>query len=138
MADGFGDSLAIGSMPLVQFNAAPGVIDLGWGQPDPDLLPVEELRLAADEAARRWGPDLYAYGYAQGPAPLLTWLAGRLGEVDGRGPDPSAIVVTAGASNALDMVITASTRPGDVALVESPTYHIAVKLLRDHGLEVVP
>ncbi len=66
----------------MQFSARPDVIDLGWGHPDPDLLPVDELRRAADEAARRWGPDLYAYGYAQGPAPLLTWLAERLGQTD--------------------------------------------------------
>jgi len=126
------------ALPLVQFDARPDVIDLGWGHPDPQLLPLEELRTAADEAARRWGPDLYAYGFAQGPAPLIEWLANRLGEVDGRAPDPASIVITAGASGAFDMVITQSTRPGDVALVESPTYHIAVKLLRDHGLEVVP
>jgi 2-aminoadipate transaminase len=138
MASGIEDPIATGDLPLVQFSARPDVIDLGWGHPDPDLLPVEELRLAADEAARRWGPDLYAYGYAQGPAPLISWLAGRLGKVDGRPPDPSSIVITAGASNALDMVVTLSTKPGDVALIESPTYHIAVKLLRDHGLEVVP
>ncbi|TMB81902.1 MAG: PLP-dependent aminotransferase family protein, partial [Chloroflexi bacterium] len=129
---------ATSSLPLVQFSARPDVIDLGWGHPDPDLLPVDELRRAAEEAARRWGPDLFAYGFAQGPAPLLTWLAGRLGEVDEKAPDPSAIVITAGASNALDLVITQLTQPGDVALVESPTYHIAVKLLRDHALEVVP
>jgi 2-aminoadipate transaminase len=126
------------SMPLVQFSAQHEVIDLGWGHPDPELLPLGEFRLAADEAARRWGPDLYAYGYPQGPEPLISWLAGRVGEVDGRAADPSSIVITAGASNALDMVITLSTRPGDVALIESPTYHIAVKLLRDHGLEPVP
>ena len=137
MAGGVSDPTT-SSLPLVQFSAVPDVIDLGWGHPDPDLLPVDELRRAAGEAARRWGPDLFAYGYAQGPAPLLTWLAGRLGEVDERAPDPSAIVITAGASNALDMTITQSTQPGDVALVESPTYHIAVKLLRDHALEVVP
>ena len=76
MARGISDP-ATGSLPLVQFSALPDVIDLGWGHPDPDLLPVDELRRAADEAARRWGPDLFAYGYAQGPAPLLTWLAGR-------------------------------------------------------------
>jgi 2-aminoadipate transaminase len=126
------------ALPLVQFDAQPGVIDLGWGHPDPELLPLDELRSAADEAARRWGPDLYAYGFAQGPAPLIHWLSERLGEVDGRAPDPASIVVTAGASGAMDMVITQSTMPGDVALVESPTYHIAVKLLRDHGLELVP
>jgi 2-aminoadipate transaminase len=129
---------AVRPLAVVQFDARPDVIDLGWGHPDPDLLPLEELRIAADEAARRWGPELYAYGFAQGPAPLITWLSERLGEVDGRAPDPASIVVSAGASGALDLLVTLSARPGDVALIESPTYHIAVKLLRDHGLEVVP
>jgi 2-aminoadipate transaminase len=139
MAGDVEDLVAVsGALPLVQFNARPDVIDLGWGHPDPELLPIDELRRAADEAARRWGPDLYAYGFAQGPAPLISWLSEHLAEVDGRPPDPSSIVITAGASGALDMLVTLSTKPGDVALIESPTYHIAVKLLRDHGLEVVP
>jgi len=139
VSDGLEDRIAsVRALPLVQFDAQPDVIDLGWGHPDPELLPLGELRSAADEATRRWGPDLYSYGFAQGPAPLITWLSERLGEVDGRAPDPASIVITAGASGALDMLVTLSTRPGDVALIESPTYHIAVKLLRDHGLEVVP
>jgi len=139
VSEGVDEPLApVRALAVVQFDARPDVVDLGWGHPDPDLLPLEELRSAADEAARRWGPDLYAYGFAQGPGPLITWLSERLREVDGRAPDPASIVVSAGASGALDLLVTLSARPGDVALIESPTYHIAVKLLRDHGLEVVP
>src|SRR5207248_9611835 len=114
---------------LVQFDARPDVIDLGWGHPDPELLPLEELRSAADEAARRWGPDLYAYGFAQGPAQLIEWLANRLGEVDGRAPDPASIVITAGASSAFDMVITQPIMPLDVALVVSSTLLSALQAL---------
>jgi DNA-binding transcriptional MocR family regulator len=30
------------------------------------------------------------------------------------------------------------TQPGDLALVQSPTYHLALRVLRDHGLTLVP
>ena len=37
-----------GALPLTQYDGTPGVIDLAWGHPDPSLLPVDELRAAAD------------------------------------------------------------------------------------------
>ena len=42
-----------GSLPLTQFVDRPGAIDLAWGHPDPRLLPVDELRAAADAGWRR-------------------------------------------------------------------------------------
>ena len=39
-----------GGRPIVQLTRRPGVIDLGWGHPDPALLPVAALRRAAAEA----------------------------------------------------------------------------------------
>jgi 2-aminoadipate transaminase len=127
-----------GSDGIVQFSAKPGVIDLGWGHPDPALLPVELLREATDRTLRTRAADLLAYGAAQGPAPFLESVAEHLGRVDGRSPDPAGVVAAAGASQALDLVATLIATPGDVVIVESPTYHIARKLLVDHGLEPVP
>jgi len=43
---------------------------------------------------------------------------------------------TAGNSDAIDQVCTLFTEPGDVALVESPTYHLGLKILRDHRLDL--
>jgi len=40
------------SVPLVQFVNRPGIIDLAWGHPNPDLLPVEGLRNTS--GARLW------------------------------------------------------------------------------------
>jgi len=125
------------ALPLVQFVSRPGIIDLGWGHPDPDLLPVEALQVAAARVLERYGADALTYGYAAGPGPFLEWVAERLGEVDARAPDPHAIVATAGNSHALDQVVSLLTSPGDVVLVEDPTYHFAPRILRDHPLELV-
>ncbi len=125
------------ALPLVQFVHRPGIIDLGWGHPDPALLPVESLQLAAARVLDRYGPDALNYGYAAGPGPFLEWVCERLAAVDARAPDPRAVVATAGSSHGLDQVASLLTQPGDVVLAENPTYHLAVRILRDHPLDLV-
>lgn len=126
------------SLPNVQIVHRPGVIDLGWGHPDPALLPVTGLRLAATEALDRYGAEALAYGSERGPGPLLRWLIGYLWSREGRAPEADEIIVTGGISQALDQICTLLTQPGDVVLVEQPTYHLAVRILREHPLELIP
>ncbi len=122
---------------LTQFHLRPGIIDLGWGHPNPDLLPVEGIRAAAAGALERYGPDALTYGDAAGPGPLIEWICERLTEIDARAPRPGEVLISAGSSHAIDQLATLLTVPGEVVLVESPTYHLAVRILRDHPLELV-
>jgi 2-aminoadipate transaminase len=124
-------------VPLVEFAERPGVIELAWGHPDPALLPVNALRDAADRTLRRYGPDALAYGSSAGAPPLIDAVRRRLARIDGRAPSTSEVAISAGTSQGLDQVATMLMDPGDVALVESPTYHLAVKILRDHPVKVV-
>ena len=128
----------IPSLPVTQFRDRPGVIDLAWGHPGADLLPVDLLREAFGRAIERYGPQALSYGADPGPGPFLDWLANRLAGVDGRAPLPSELLVTAGASHALDLVCGLLAEPGDVCLVPTPTYHLALGIIRDHGLAVEP
>lgn len=125
-------------LPLTQFVERPGAIDLGWGHPDPTLLPVEEISRTAVSVLARYGADAVAYGWGAGPGPLIEAVAMRLPLVDGVGPSTDEIVISAGNSWAIDQVATLLTKPGDVVLVESPTYHLALRILRDHPLDLVP
>jgi DNA-binding transcriptional MocR family regulator len=126
------------SLPTIQLDLRPDLIDLGWGHPDPALLPVEAMRRAAQATFEHHGPDALAYGADRGAGPLLAWLIERIARVEGHAPAPDKILVTGGVSQALDQLCTLCTRPGDVVLVESPTYHLAVRILRDHPLELAP
>ncbi|MCX7801955.1 MAG: PLP-dependent aminotransferase family protein, partial [Meiothermus ruber] len=51
---------------------------------------------------------------------------------------PETLLVTAGVSQALDLVCTTFTQPGQVVLVEEPTYFLSLGIFRDHHLQVVP
>ncbi|HJZ49653.1 MAG TPA: PLP-dependent aminotransferase family protein, partial [Roseiflexaceae bacterium] len=125
-------------LPTIQLVRRPGIIELGWGHPNAALLPVAGMRQAAAAALERWGVEALNYGADQGAGPLLAWLSDRIARTEGRAPASDAMLITGGVSQALDQICTLCTQPGDIALVESPTYHLAIRILRDHPLELIP
>ena len=64
--------------PDTQVFLRPGIVEMNWGNPAPELLPVADIARAADHALRHGGPAALAYGAEQGPgrllAPLAAWL----------------------------------------------------------------
>lgn len=77
-------------------------------------------------------------GYSlQGLPELREALAQRFTE---RGADTTAdeIIVTSGALNAVNLILTAIGRRGERALVEQPTFPHALEALHRHGYRLVP
>ena len=126
------------SLPDIQLFLRPGIVEYGWGHPDLDLLPAADLVHAAEIALRRRGRRALAYGAEQGPGRLIEALQGWLARQEGASPPVQQLFITGGASQALDLMCTLFTRPGDILLVESPVYHLALRVFRDHGLELAP
>ena len=125
-----------------QFEVPEGVIDLGLGQPDPVLYPRELLRLAADDVlapGRRVAEDyeFLQYGAEYGDREHRIALGGFLTGAYGTEVDPEYVLTTNGNSQALDLVCTVFTSPGDVVVVEEPTYFLARGIFGDHGLTTV-
>ena len=116
---------------MIQFRGRPGILDLSWGHPRPELLPVEEWAEASAAASREFGRRQLTYGHATGPAPLLDWLTAHLGDTT-----PAQLFVTGGASHGLALVASLLAGPGDVILVDSPSYHLAFPIFTDTGATV--
>jgi DNA-binding transcriptional MocR family regulator len=124
-------------LPDIQLVQRPGIAEFGWGHPDPALLPASDLaQAAALTLSRDWRAAL-AYGADQGPGRLIDRVRRRLGQIEGSTPSAEQVMITGGISQALDMICAQITRPGDVALVEAPTYHLALRIFRDRGLRIV-
>lgn len=124
-------------LPLLQFQERPGILDLSWGHPHASLLPVGEWAGAVQQTSRSFGWQALAYGYAAGPGPLIEWLADHLAQSEGCATGPSRFFVTSGASHGLSLVATVLAEPGDIVVVDSPTYHFALAILRDRGVRLV-
>lgn len=100
-------------------------------------LDEEGLRRQMRSILRRENSSLSDYGgRPQGYLPLRQYLPFKLGEM-GIAAKPSQIVLTQGATQALDMVIHHFVRRGDAVLVDDPGYFALYGLLRLHGARLI-
>jgi 2-aminoadipate transaminase len=120
----------------IQSEASANIIDLGLGHPSPELLPLELLREAAGRSLARGDRSFLQYGYEQGDIRFRTRLAAFLSRRYAAEVGPEELFVSAGVSQALDLVCSLFTRPGDRVFVEEPTYFLALRIFADHGLVV--
>jgi 2-aminoadipate transaminase len=125
--------------PLASVQAAgpPGTISFNYGLPDPGTFPAEPLRRAMDRVLRERPGLALQYGPEQGYGPLIDFLRDKLAREEGLSTERPQIMLTGGSAQTLDHLCTLYTRPGDVVLVEAPSYHQALQLLGDHGLKLV-
>jgi DNA-binding transcriptional MocR family regulator len=99
----------------------PEVISLAGGMPFVQALPVDEIREVVDRVLRERGSVALQYGGGGGQAGLKARLVEVMAE-EGLTADPSRILVTVGAQQALDLVGKLFIDPGDLIAVEAPTY----------------
>ena len=113
-----------------------GLISLAVGWPSPRLYPTDELaRITADVFAEEGGEAL-SYLPAEGLYSLREQLAAR-GRKLGFADDPDEIIVTSGAKQGISLTARATLEPGDVAIVESPTFAGLLDSLRQTGARVI-
>ena len=124
-------------MQITQASVPEGVIDLGVGQPQVDLLPLDKINLAWEHQVKQSNPEILQYGMQKGDGCLRNELAGFLGQAYDAEVDPGALQITGGVSQALDLICSLLTRPGDTIIVEEPTYFLALRIFKDHHLNIV-
>ncbi|PZA08532.1 MULTISPECIES: PLP-dependent aminotransferase family protein [unclassified Meiothermus] len=124
-------------LETTQTRISKGVIDLGVGHPSLSLLPLELLRQAAQHRLSQGDSTFLQYGAEPGDGRFRTELARFLTRHYRFPAEPEGLFITAGASQALDLICAAFTQPGQVIFVEEPTYFLSLGIFRDHHLEVV-
>ena len=123
---------------ILQLQRVPGVIDLAWGHPDASLLPVADVQAASVAALDKYAGTMLTYGIDRGIGPLRDRIALQIAQYEGVSPLPGEIMLSAGNSQALAQVAMLYARPNDVIFVENPTYHLALRILRDLPVQIHP
>jgi DNA-binding transcriptional MocR family regulator len=114
----------------------PGMISLSTGWPSPRLYPTQELARITAEIFEEHGGDALSYLTAEGLYDLREQLA-KMGREHGFATEPDEIIVTSGARQAIDLVARTLLEPGDVAVVESPTFAGILSSLRAARARVI-
>ena len=125
------------SIRTTQIDLTTDLINFGIGQPGFDLLPLDIMRRASELRLSQGDTELLNYGYEQGDGYFRLALARFLEQGYGCPVTADSLFITAGASQALDLICTLFTRPGDTVFVEEPSYFLALRIFADHHLNLI-
>jgi 2-aminoadipate transaminase len=123
---------------ILALTQRPGVISFAGGLPAPELFDAAGLREAfaaalADGSAAR----SLQYSTTEGDPALRAAVAERL-SARGLPTEPGELLITSGSQQALTLVAAVLLEPGDVVLVEEPSYLAAIQAFRLAGARLVP
>lgn len=127
-----------GLASILALSTATDLISFSGGFPDPATFPSPVLAEILGKLIA--GGDTSAMQYA--PTPGLpgprAFMAERLEQLEGRGPEEEELLITSGAVEALELLSKTFLDPADVVLVEGPTYLGAIMAFRSFQAEVEP
>lgn len=107
----------------------PGIISFAPGQPSPETFPVDAFREIADEVIERESAAAFQYILTRGHGPLVEAIR-DYARAKGMSATTAETIVTEGSQQALDLVTRVLVDPGDVVLVELPSYIGATSAFR--------
>lgn len=112
------------------------VLPLGSAFPSPELFPLRALSRSLGQGMRDLDPWRTVEDLSPGNLQLRRQISQRYAR-DGIHVDVDEVVITNGALEALNLSLSALTRPGDVVVVESPTFYAALQAIERLSLKMV-
>ena len=112
------------------------VISFAGGLPDVPSLPDEELLRATRIVLERERREALQYGGTFGAQPLREAIAERSSGIERLSLTDEHVIVTSGAAHGIGIACEALLDPGDVALVESPTFPGSLRTIHSFGAQV--
>ena len=117
---------------LLAVASKPEIISFAGGLPAPELFPVQDIKAAYDAVLDEAGATALQYGATDGWAPLRKQISQRMLKKNNVEIDPDQIILTAGSQQGLDFIGKLFLNPGDVVVLESPSYLGAINAFRQY------
>jgi 2-aminoadipate transaminase len=112
------------------------IVRFAMGSPAPEAIPTRLLSAFGERELGHASADAYDYAATEGDprlrAALLTTLAGSTDAID-----DDRLFITAGGMQGLDLINKIFTDPGDLVVVESPTYTNGSATALSYGAELL-
>jgi DNA-binding transcriptional MocR family regulator len=111
-------------------------VPFGSPYPDPGPFPWRRINQYANAIARRHSSWNLIDDLPPGNPELIRQIARRYAE-NGVPVDPDEIVITVGATEAINLSLQAVAKPGDTVAVESPTYYAMLHAIERLGMRAI-
>lgn len=100
----------------------PEVLSFAGGMPAPELFPVDKVMAATEAVMKEQGQTALQYSSTDGFLHFREQIAARMEAKNGIKTSAANILVTSGSQQGLDYSARVFCNPGDVIILESPSY----------------
>lgn len=114
----------------------PEIVSLAGGMPNLSALPMEMMASVVHKLILTNGAEALQYGSGQGHPKLREQIC-EVMALEGIRANPDDVIVTTGSQQALDLISRIFIDPGDVVLVEAPSYVGALGTFHQYEAQVV-
>ena len=114
----------------------PDIVSLAGGMPNLTAFPMEMMAGVVEKLLLENGQEALQYGSGQGHPKLRTQICDVMA-LEGIHAHPDDVIVTTGSQQALDLISRIFIDPGDVVLVEAPSYVGALGTFHQYEAQVV-
>ena len=114
----------------------PDIVSLAGGMPNLSAFPMEMMASVVEKLIRDNGQEALQYGSGQGHPKLREQICDVMA-LEGIRAHPDDVIVTTGSQQALDLISRIFIDPGDVDLVEAPSYVGALGTFHQYEAKVV-
>ncbi|RYD04307.1 hypothetical protein N752_15805 [Desulforamulus aquiferis] len=121
---------------ILKVTEQPGIISFAGGLPAPEMFPLQEIKQNFDKVLGEGDESALQYSATEGFYPLREYIAAALAEI-GINTSPDQVLITNGSQQAIDLVAKLFLDPGDVVLVESPSYLGALQVFNSYQASLV-
>ena len=115
---------------ILKVTEQPEMISFAGGLPAPELFPLEGMKEAFNYVLSS-DPSVLQYSTTEGFLPLREYITLKMQE-KGIATAPENILITNGSQQALDLLAKLLINPGDVVLVEKPSYLGALQVFQSY------
>ncbi len=112
------------------------MISFASATPTPDLFPVDDFQRLLNEVLNRDRGNAFGYQESQGYYPLRESLVVYMKQY-GINTKPENIQIISGAQQGIDVIAKAFVNPGDVVILEKPTYTGAIATFKSRGAKII-
>ncbi|MEO8222892.1 MAG: PLP-dependent aminotransferase family protein [Specibacter sp.] len=123
---------------VFEISMQPGLVSLAGGNPYLQSLPLGRLADTAASIIAEHGLEALQYGGGQGTQELREQICEVMAAEGILDADPENVVITAGSQSAQDVAAKVFCDPGDVILLEDPTYVGALNTFEAYEVDVQP
>ena len=114
----------------------PDIVSLAGGMPNLSAFPMEMMANVVQKLIVENGQEALQYGSGQGHPKLREQICDVMA-LEGIRAHPDDVIITTGSQQALDLISRIFIDPGDVVLVEAPSYVGALGTFYQYEAEVI-